>query len=693
MADKERHKKLLELARKRLVTAQAALAGSRELELNDLKFVAGSPDNMWQWPEDVQESRKSQGEGMPAARPCLTINKLPQHVKQVTNDQKENRPAGKVIPVNDKADKDLAEVYSGILRHIEYISDADVAYDTACESQVISGEGYIRLLTEYIDSETFDQEIKIGRIRNAFSVFLDPTIQDPCGADAGWGFITTDMRREEFDAAYPDAEFPLSSVPQSGVGDQDFGDWLNEDTIRVAEYFYVESEFKTLYMFEEAGIAEEDSFIADEALAAGIPYKERRAEKKIVKWAKINGYEVLEEGTWPGSFIPIIRVIGNEFEIEGELHISGLIRNSKDPQRMYNYWSSQEAEMLALAPKVPFIGYAGQFEGFENKWNTANTVPWAYLEVNEDAADANGSPLPLPQRSQPAQVQSGLIAAKQAAADDIKATTGQYDSAMGQTSNERSGKAILARERQSDTGTYHYVDNLARAVRYLSRQIIELIPIIYDTKRVVRIMGLDGKPSSAEIDPQQPEAKKDIMDPQGTIIKSIYNPGVGKYDICVTTGPGYTTKRQESAEGMANMVQGNPELWSIIGDLLVESFDWPGSSAIAERIKRSIDPKLLEDGQSPELAQALEQIESMKQEGMEMAAMIKNISNSIEVQEIKIKEYDAETKRLNVVQTGMTPEQVKDTVEGAIDGIVDSGALGSPTGVSNSNPTELPTNK
>jgi hypothetical protein len=688
----KKEEELLNVARKRMRMGLEALGESREAELDDLKFLAGSPDNQWQWPDDVLTTRGSVAGQVIGARPCLTINKLPQHVRQVTNDQKQNRPSGKVIPVNDEADSDLAEVMSGMIRHIEYISDADVAYDTACDAQVTTGEGYFRILTDWVDSESFEQEIKIGRIRNQFSVVLDPMMQDPCGADAEWGFLYTDMFQDDFEREYPKAK-ALSSIQQEFSGSGSIADWIAESTVRIAEYFYIEHLPVTINLYPGLGVVEKGSALDREAEARGLePTNSRVADRKIIHWCKINGYEVLEESVWPGQWIPIIRVIGNEFEVEGKLHISGLVRNAKDPQRMYNYWASQEAEMLALAPKAPFIGYAGQFEGYEQQWRTANSVPWPYLEVNPDVTDGDGKVLPLPQRAMPPMAQQGLIAAKMAAAEDIKTVTGQYDSALGARSNERSGKAILERERQSDTGTYHYVDNLARAIRYSTRQIVDLIPKIYDTKRIARIMGVDGEPDQVEIDPDQPEATKKIVDPEtGDVIKKIYNPGVGKYDVCVVTGPSYTTKRQESAEAMSNIVQGNPELWAVAGDLIVKNMDWPGADEFAERLRRMVDPKLLSDQESPELSEMKKQMDELQQMNQQMAGMLQNVQKSFEAQELAIKEYEAETKRISAMQAGMTPEQIEGIVLGIVDGMTDLGELQrNPPELMNSNPGEVP---
>jgi hypothetical protein len=612
------------------------------------------------------------------ARPCLTINKLPQHVRQVTNDQRQNRPSGKVIPVDDKADIEVAEVFNGMVRHIEYMSDADVVYDTACDNQVTYGEGYFRILTEYCDDTSFEQDLRLQRIRNSFSVYMDPHIQDPCGADAEYCFITEDMPQSEFERNFPNAE-PISSIAIRGVGDEAMSQWIMEDTVRIAEYFYAVYDKATLHLYPNNQTAYAGSPEARQMEMMGVrPLRTREVEIRRIKWMKTNGYEILEENDWPGKHIPVIRVIGNEFEVDGRLYISGLVRNAKDAQRMYNYWVSQEAEMLALAPKAPFIGYAGQFEGYEHQWKTANTQNYPYLEINPDVTDGQGAVLPLPARAQPPLAQTGLIQAKMGASDDIKSTTGYYDSSLGETSNERSGRAILARERQGDTGSYHYIDNLARAIRYGTRQLVDLIPKIYDTQRIARIIGIDGETSTARIDPMQPEPVREVRNEMGVIIEKIYNPSVGKYDVAVTTGPSYLTKRQEAMDAMGQILQANPNLWAVAGDLFVKNMDWPGAQEIAQRLQKTIEPRLLEDEEDPAIQAAKMENEQLRAQMDEMRAMLDNVQKSIEAREVDIKAYDAETKRISAVQAGMSPEQIQDIVLGTISGMMTSGDLVAP---------------
>lgn len=655
---------LVAQARARYKLAVDALTDSREFELDDLRFMAGSPDNQWQWPQDVLQSRSAlQGQAV-NARPCLTINKLPQHVKQVTNDQKQNRPEGKVIPVDDKADPEVADALNGIIRHIEYLSDADIAYDTANENQVTFGEGYWRILSDFVDETSFEQDLRIGRIKNSFSVFMDPTGQDPCGSDAQWCLITQDMLREDFEEQYPDA-IPNSAEFSEGVGDTGIDRWITDKAVRVAEYFYYETEEKMLCLYHVPGtgktsIVQGSKEEAMAKLLGGQPIMrdgkpvERKTQIKHVKWCKTNGYRILERRDWPGKWIPVIRCVGNEWEVDGEIVLSGLVRNAKDAQRMYNYWTSQEAEMLALAPKAPFIMYEGQNEGFEDLWARANIDNTPVLFVNRDAQDQAGNPLPLPQRVAPPMPQTGLLQAKMGAADDIKGTTGQYDPSLGAQSNEKSGKAILARERQSDTGTYHYLDNFMKAKRFSVRQLLDLIPKYYDTQRIARIIGIDGEVSTIKVDPNQRQPVITNKDQNGGVIDKIFNLGIGRYDVMATTGPSYMTKRQEAMNAMAQLLQGNPELWKIAGDLFIKNMDWPGAQEMAKRFAKTIPPEIKDDSEdSPEVAQLKKIVEGQGQQLQQMQAAIQQLLQAPDmirarndVAKTRISAFDAETKRM-----------------------------------------------
>ena len=663
---------ILSVMRDRLDVAMGAVSDSRANQLDDLKFASASSDNPeWQWPDYALATRTVGTGDNITARPKLVVNQLPKHIRQITNDQRMNRPGIDVISANSDANSEVAEVFEGVIRHIEQISNADIAYDTACESSTVQGEGYFRLITRYEDPKSFNQDIYIVPMDNPFCVYLDP-MASPEGEDADWALILVDLTHKEYKAQFPKAKSTTSLEMDVGVGDQT--PWYNDKTIRIAEYFYRESKPETLYLFSQGQTAFKDEREYFEyEMYFGPPIKERPSAREKVWWIKTNGYEILEKKEWAGDSIPIVRVIGNRFRIEGQVYLSGIVRNAKDPQRMYNYQCSQEVEMLALAPKAPFIGAAGQFEGFQKFWQTANTQNYPYLEYNMVVSD-DGQLAPPPQRVQPPMVQSGIIEAKRAALEDIKNATGQYNASLGQVSNERSGKAILARQHEGDVSTYHYGDNLSRSIRALGKKLVQLIPKIYDTPgRVARTIGLDGSEKMVKFDSTQAAPVASVVDAQDPTItiEKIYNPTVGKYDVVVVTGKGYATKRQEALESMAQLIQTNPELWKIAGDLFVKQMDWPGAHELAKRFAKTIPPELLADDDDPQMQKAKQIIEQMQQELQKAHQMLQNAQNSMEAREITVKEfeaqikaYDAQTKRLvamkpaDPVQATVAQEQV-----------------------------------
>lgn len=635
-------------ARKRLQVAIDAFDATRKDELDDIRFAAATPDNGWQWPEKVRQARLNDPNG---ARPVLTINKLPQHIKLVTNEQRQNRPSIKVIPVDDNADVDTAEVLNGIIRHIEANSDADIAYDTACEMQVTAGEGYFRVLTDYVDEMAFEQDILIAPIRNPFSVYMEPEglRRDPTGRYCKWAFVTDRMSKKEFEKQFPNAK--NTNWELLGTGDQSKG-WVDGDEVTIAEYFYVEDKPAKLVQWSDGSVTKDDEM---PKIAGLMPVTTKDVTLAKVCWVKMSPLEELERGEWAGKYIPIVRVIGNEYEVEGKLVISGLVRNAKDACRMYNYWVSQEAEILAMAPKAPFIGPAGAFEGFEAKWKSANTVNYPYLEYNPVVEQ--GVAIPPPQRSAPPIPPAGFIQAKMGASDDIQSTVGQYNPSLGAEAKEKSGKAIVARQRQADVGTFHYMDNLARAIRQCGRIVVDLIPKIYDTKRVARILGEDGELDHVTIDPEQSQASMEVEDENGEIQK-IYNPGVGQYDVRVTVGPSYTTQRQEAAQMMIDLAQGvsDPQISLVMRYLAIKNMDWSGAEDLAGILKKMLPPQLVEDKEEQEPvintpmgpipASQVGQVMAQMQSQLEQAAQQIKQAGDLREEDMRVRESKAEVQRM-----------------------------------------------
>lgn len=646
-------KDFMATARKRLNIAVESSSINRVYQNDDMRFAAGSPDNKYQWPEPVIRAREGDPNG---TRPVLTINKLPQHINQITNEQRQNRPVIKVLPVDDKSDKEVADVLSGIVRHIEYLSDADAQYSTAGETQVQCGEGYLRVLTDYCEETSFDQDITILGIKNNFSVYLDPVglLKDPTGRFCEWGFIIEDLSKDEFTRQYPRAD--LVNWELVGQGDE-WKSWFpDNETVRIAEYFYFEHDEKTLCEWEDGTITLKEEMtegLYDELGKLGmVPKRERRTDIKALKWCKMNGLARIEEGDWAGKFIPIVRIIGNEWLIDGKMITSGIVRNAKDAQRMFNYWKSTETETLALAPKAPFVGSAEAFDGYEDDWKDANTKSLSFLKYNQFSE--GGERIDRPQREAPVMPPVGIVNAALGAADDIKSATGQYDPSLGNNPQAKSGIALQREQRKTDMGTFHYIDNQARGVKQLGRILIDLIPKIYDSKRVARMLGENGEPDYATLDPSTQQPVVEQPNDKGGIDK-IYNPTIGRYDVTVSVGPGFASKRQEAADLMAQILQGQPELMAKMGDLYFEMLDVPGADKIADRLRKMLPPGLAEtegEDDAPPMVQTPQgpvPVDAAGQMLGEMGMQIQQLSEALQKADqagSQAKLADAQTKRI-----------------------------------------------
>lgn len=638
---------IIETAKKRFAYAMEACAQNRDKARADVRFAAASPDDPWQWDDLDVQGRKLQ------MRPLLTINKLPQHIRQVTNDIRQNRPAIRYRPADDKADPEVADMLMGLVRHIEANSDADVAYDTAAENQVTHGTGYVRVLTEYISDDSFDQDIFIKRIKDTFKCYDDPDAQDPAGCDRRFFFIEDCLSEEEFKEQFPKAEPVDWSFDTKS-------DWFTCDKkIRIAEYFEIQEKDTKLLLWTNGETSWEGDPLPQGVIVGEVPIKTRSSKRRTVMWRKINGKQVLETRELPCRWIPVARALGNEWVIDGKSYVSGLVRNAKDSQRMYNVAQSAIVERVMQAPKSPWVGPAEAFEGYEKTWQSANTANHAFLPYNH--VDENGTPIPPPQRVSPATIEPGLNQIAMGASDDIKAETGQYDASLGQKSNETSGRAIMARQREGDMATFHYIDNLGRMIRHVGRIVLDMIPWVYDTKRVARILGEDGSDANATLDPQNPQALTKFRDESGEI-QRIFNPNIGTYDVYTTSGPSFSTRRMEAVDAMSAMTQANPQLWQVIGDQLVKNMDWPGADEMAERLKAVLLPEVRKQAEEPgEIPpQAQQMIDQMQGQMQQMQEALVNASREVDRLQgdrakLEIDAYAKITDRLKLLAPAMTP--------------------------------------
>lgn len=655
MAD-NKNELLIAEAKKRFARCEDYESETRPRWREDLRFANGDPDNGFQWDAAMRKQREAD------ARPFLTINKVKQHNRQITNDARQNKPSVRVYPVDDGADKDTAEVFNGTIRHIESNSSADTAYDTAAEFAVDAGLGYWRITTDYADDQSFDQEIYIKAVKNPLNILLDPDIQEADGSDARFGFVFEDMPRDVFESKYPNAE----AVSWNAGTPSDA--WLTKDTIRLAEYYKIVEKSDTLCLDANSGEKFLLSTIEDKEAAKAIKadpaYRKRAVQSRSCKWYLIAGDQILEETDWLGKYIPIVRVVGDEVVIDGKVDRKGHTRAMKDAQRMYNYNSSAAIEFGALQTKTPIIASAEAVAGHEDYWNNANTQNVPYLPWN--AYDDQGQQQPMPQRmAAPAPAQL-FLQGMQTASEEMKMASGQYDASMGAKSNETSGRAIVARQREGDTATFHFIDNVARAIKYTGKILVDLIPKIYDTAAVKRIMGEDGTQDEVTLDPQQQQAMVEQQGQDGKI-KKIYNLGVGRYDVTVSVGPSYGSKRAEAFQALTEMAARNPQLMQVAGDLIMKAADFPMADQLAERLEKTLPPGMKDDdeGKPPippevqqQMQQAQEQIamleESLSEIGEKYNAL--DSKTEIELQKLLLSKYELHTNRINSIKEYLTPE-------------------------------------
>jgi len=638
--------KFLAKVRKRFMRCVSAESQNRKEGMDDLKFKTGEG----QWPPDVVSQRNFD------RRPALTINKIPTFVNQVVNDQRMNRPAINISPVGDKGDPEVAKMYRGMIRAIERNSVADIAYDTGFDSAVSIGWGYWRVMTDYESPDSFNQVLVIKRIRNSFTVHLDPSRQEPDGSDAKFGFITELIPRKEFEDNWPHAD-PMPFT-EGGFG-EDYKMWVTEHEIRIAEYYEIAYEKRRLVMLENGHVGWFDE-LSDEGKSLEIVEDDER-DFPTIKWYKVTGKDILEEQDWPGKWIPIVEVVGNETDIEGKVRRSGLIRNMKAPQLMYNYNRTLSVELSSLQPKAPWVAPEGSFEGYEQKWKDANIRPFPYLEYVPQTGQG-GQPLPPPQRQPFQGAPQAVLAEVQAAAQDMQAVTGlRFDATQQERVYDESGRALRELRERGDLGSFHYTDNLARSLRHTGEILVDLIPKIYDTRRVLTILREDDSEEQVMVDPNAEKPHGKGQHPATGKQLKIFNPTYGKYGVTVTIGPSYATKRIEAAESMMDFVRAvgpiAPQQVANITDLIAKNLDWQDADQVAARLAKMLPPNLLApsvEGVPPEVQAMLQslqqQVQALNNEKMQLTkALTDQNADRALIADKTEKEFEA--KLMNIFAT------------------------------------------
>ena len=638
----------------------------RERALFDIKFANGDSQNMWQWDTNVRTERGS--------RPSLTYNQVRQHNLQVINDARQNKAQIKVTPTGGRASYEAAQVFSGIIRRIEYTSKAVDAYSTATYHQVESGMGYVRVETDYVDDQSFDLDLFIRRVPDPRCVYMDPDCKSYDKSDAAFAFVFEDIPRDRYEEEYGKEDNTAPATFDKTDG------WNDKDHVRIAEYWRRGEANRTIHMLDNGAVVDDDEIpeeLRDEIKKRIV--KSRDVSEPEIEWFKISGDKIVDRRDWPGKYIPIVPVIGEETVIDGVMDRKGHTRSQIDAQRIYNYWASAAVEQVALQTKTPYIARADAIEGRTEQWATANVKNYSVLIYN--GVDEAGQPIPPPARVEPPTMAQAYIQGMTIARQDLMSVTGQYQAELGMPSNERSGVAIQQRQRQGDTATYHYIDNQAKAIRQVGRILIDLIPKVYDVRRVVMTLAEDGSEAKVVVAPDAPEAHQQIApgpdgqpqpltngqaqqqaeDPEQPDPTVIFNPNVGTYDVEADVGPSYGTQRQEAANAFSQIMQQNPAAFQIVGDFWADNSDFPGADELADRLKRGLPPQY-RAGPDPQVQQIAQQAQQAQQQAQgllqkadaEIAMLKAQLVHQQEQakdksQEIAIKDYEAETNRLKAV--------------------------------------------
>lgn len=649
----DEHRDIVSEAQKRFKRCNDWEQDTRKLFLEDLKFANGDSDNGYQWPNNVKKNRDVD------ARPTLTVNQIRQHNLKIINDAKQNKPGIAFRPTGDGATFEAAQALQALVRNIEYHSNAQVAYDTATKFQVEAGIGYIRVATDYADDGTFDQEIFIRRVNDPLGIFMDPDAKEADKSDSLFVMVFEEMDKDEYKEAYPKY---ADAIGQSALGNDDA--WITDEKIRVCEYFRKVPKEGQLVAFKRKDTGEtvikKLSDLPKEMRQDVVDDPQTRKRTiwdTEVEWFLIAGSRIVADAIWPGKYIPIVPVIGEETIIEGRLDRKGHTRSMKDPQRMFNYWNSSLAEHVALQGKTPWIAPAQAIEEYEDLWNNANKVNYSVLMYN--AIDDAGNPIPAPQRPNPPVAAPAYITGVQLAAEQMMQSSGQYQAQMGEQGNERSGKAIQERQRQGDNATYHYIDNLAIAIRQVGKIVLDLIPKIYDTKRVIMAMAEDGQSYEIEIDPKAKEAWMGEQLRNAQVAKRVLNPTIGKYDVQADVGPAYATKREEAFNAFTLILTQAPQLASVIGDILLRAGDFPYAQEASERLKRMVPPQALGTGPTvmeQQLQQRVTQLTELLKKEMDKGAEQKlKLTGKDQLRDIEA--YDSETKRIAALSKLLPEDQ------------------------------------
>jgi hypothetical protein len=607
--------------------------------IDDLRFSAGE-----QWDPKVLQQR--------TGLPCLVINTIPQFTAQLVGDWRESRKAIKIVPSTNE-DTDIADIREDLVRNIEMQSRSDRVYDQTFESMVQCGDGAFKVTAEYAKDDVFDQDIFIRPIEDPLSVVWDRFSVDPTGRDAQRVFVDDKIPKDEFTRKWPNAGGGSDLMEGDKTGRAAMAGWIDQEAYRVTEYWRMIERQCTLALFKNGRVYEIDDSNMEQLIEAnGPPVKTRLSWCRYAQMHYCTGWKILAGPyEYRMNRLPIIRMSGRIVNIAGRRVRYGLVRFMKDPSRLKNFWRSIAAEQLGYAPKAQWLATQSAVEGREEAFRKAHLTRNPLLIVNDEAIIGQNI-----QRIEPPAPQAAIFQEVAMNTQDMKDVSGIQDASLGIRGNETSGKAIMSRQHEGDIASQTYYDNADAALLEAGDVINQLIPQIYDGTRVVRLIGQDESIKFQRIN--------DPMDPHAVDL------GAGKYDVALTTGTSYTTRRVEAAQAMMDAIQVWPQLMSVAGDLVAKAQDWPGAEELAERLKKTIPPQFLDEKDGGQGGVPPEVVQQMQQELMRLQSENQELKTdkTIEFKKLELMSYDAETKRIHALNQDFGKES--DTEMKAIEHIL-----------------------
>jgi hypothetical protein len=593
-------------------------ADVREEASIDVRYVAGDP-----W--DKQDRLKREEAG----RPCISLDELNQYLNQYNNTLRQNKRAIQVIPKGSGAKDEDATRRENIIRGIENESNAQEAYITMAENAAARSYGYLLLGTAYrddakdgddADERMFEQKITIQRVANPDMILLNPGFEKADASDVEDGFVLKRIKRSEFARKYPGADkqsFTADDMKQAK-------DWISEKDLQIAEFWKIHKTPKKLLLVRTMQDGNElllpvwaDDLEGRKPTKAEVA-RERMVDIKDVIEYVTNGLEILDEIPWAGSRIPIISCFGKELWVDegsgGKRRLLSMIRLARDPQMLFAYMCTQEAEEAKMTPKSPFMGAKGQFESARQSWELILEQPFAFIEydtVLDSGGEAAGPPARLPWTPN--------FEAYEVAKDSIRRS---IQAAMGisplptaaQRDSEKSGIALERISTQESIGSFHFTDNFDRALQNLGWQVNELITPIYDTQREVPIMKADGKAATLQLvgnssHPLDDDGSYEVQGlPQnddGSPIEHLHT-GKGDFDVTISTGPSYQSQREQASDFVDHLIENWQQLAippAIAIKILALGVKLKDVGPIGEAIQELLDPPT-DMSQWPPAAQA-----------------------------------------------------------------------------------------